>query len=96
MRLLILNRRSLLTASLCLIAGIAALSVSITSVGKAAVQTAAEPKTNPIYRVESDKKQVAISFDAAWGNEETSQLLDRQPQQHPPSYAAAFERYGVR
>ena len=40
------------------------------------MQTAATPKVNPIYRVESSKKQVAISFDAAWGNEETAQLLD--------------------
>ena len=75
MKLMILTRRSLLTGAICLLAGIAALSVSVTSVGKA-VQTAAEPKVNPIYRVESSKKQVAISFDAAWGNEETPLLLD--------------------
>ncbi len=30
----------------------------------------------PIYCVETDKKQVAISFDAAWGNEDTKQLID--------------------
>ena len=75
MKLMILTRRSLLTGAICLLAGITALSVSVTSVGKA-VQTAAEPKVNPIYRVESSKKQVAISFDAAWGNEETPLLLD--------------------
>ena len=54
MKLMILTRRSLLTGAICLLAGIAALSVSVTSVGKA-VQTAAEPKVNPIYRVESSK-----------------------------------------
>ena len=75
MKLLILTRRSLLILAVCLMAAIAALSVSITSAQKA-VQTAATPKVNPIYRVESDKKQVAISFDAAWGDEETAQLLD--------------------
>lgn len=29
----------------------------------------------PIYCVETDKKQVAISFDAAWGNDDTEQLI---------------------
>lgn len=30
----------------------------------------------PIYCVETDKKQVALSFDAAWGNEDTHTLMD--------------------
>ena len=30
----------------------------------------------PIYCVETEKKQVAISFDAAWGNDDTQQLID--------------------
>lgn len=30
----------------------------------------------PIYGVQTDKKQVAISFDAAWGNEFTAGILD--------------------
>lgn len=30
----------------------------------------------PIYCVETDAPKVAISFDAAWGNEETEKLLD--------------------
>ena len=30
----------------------------------------------PIYCVETDKKQVAISFDAAWGNDDTEQLIN--------------------
>lgn len=30
----------------------------------------------PIYCVETDKKQIAISFDAAWGNDDTQQLID--------------------
>lgn len=30
----------------------------------------------PIYCVDTEKKQVAISFDAAWGNEQTKGLLD--------------------
>lgn len=30
----------------------------------------------PIYCVDTPKKQIALSFDAAWGNEDTRQLLD--------------------
>ena len=30
----------------------------------------------PIYCVETEKPQVALSFDAAWGNEDTGQILD--------------------
>jgi polysaccharide deacetylase family sporulation protein PdaB len=30
----------------------------------------------PIYCVETDKKQVALTFDAAWGNEDTQKILD--------------------
>ena len=75
MKLLILTKRSLLALAICLLAGVAAIGVTVSSATQA-VQTAAVPKENPIYRVASDKKQVAISFDAAWGNEETAQLLD--------------------
>ncbi len=30
----------------------------------------------PIYCVETEKKQVALTFDAAWGNEDTQEILD--------------------
>ena len=30
----------------------------------------------PIYCVQTDEKKVALSFDAAWGNEDTKQILD--------------------
>lgn len=30
----------------------------------------------PIYSVETDENKVALSFDAAWGNEETQRILD--------------------
>lgn len=30
----------------------------------------------PIYCVDTDEKKIALSFDAAWGNEDTSQILD--------------------
>lgn len=30
----------------------------------------------PIYSVETEEKKVALSFDAAWGNEDTQDILD--------------------
>ena len=33
-------------------------------------------KELPIYNVQTNKKQVALSFDAAWGNEDTRKILD--------------------
>lgn len=30
----------------------------------------------PIYCVDTDKKQVGLSFDAAWGNEDTAEILE--------------------
>ena len=48
----------------------------ITSTGLKAVSTVTEQKELPIYSVETDKKQVSISFDAAWGDEQTHTLLD--------------------
>lgn len=41
-----------------------------------AVQTAQTDRILPIYSVERDNKTVALSFDAAWGNEDTQQLID--------------------
>lgn len=39
------------------------------------VSNSAGGRELPIYSVETDKKQVALSFDAAWGNEDTQQIL---------------------
>ncbi len=33
-------------------------------------------KELPIYSVETEEKKVALSFDAAWGNEDTAQILE--------------------
>nr|WP_316625656.1 polysaccharide deacetylase family protein [uncultured Ruminococcus sp.] len=75
MKLLILTKRSLISIGFCFLIGALAATVAITSTVKA-VQTAAQPKENPIYRVESHDNRIAISFDAAWGDEQTEQLLD--------------------
>lgn len=44
--------------------------------GARSVQAAAGKRELPIYNVKTDEKKIAISFDAAWGNEETQPLID--------------------
>ncbi len=75
MRLLILTKRSLISIGFCLLIGVMAATIAISSTVKA-VQTASTEREIPIYFVDTDKKQVSISFDAAWGNEQTETLLD--------------------
>lgn len=38
--------------------------------------TGKNSKELPIYCVKTEKKQVALSFDAAWGNDDTQTILD--------------------
>ena len=40
------------------------------------VMASATQRQLPIYCVQRDQKMVAISFDAAWGNEDTEQLIE--------------------
>lgn len=42
----------------------------------AVVGASATERSLPIYSVERDGKYVALSFDAAWGNEDTGELID--------------------
>lgn len=57
----------------CLLTGLAVWKFAAPS-----ILTAASSNTRkiPIYSVETDAPKVALSFDAAWGNEETGALLD--------------------
>lgn len=75
MRYMILTRRSLLIIMLCALFGVASAAVGITTATEA-VTTATTDRVIPIYSVDTDKKICSISFDAAWGNEQTEGLLD--------------------
>ncbi len=56
---------------------LALLIAAVLLVGRpAAALSAANTKQLPIYSVERDQKMVALSFDAAWGNEDTGTLID--------------------
>ena len=41
-----------------------------------AITTAATQRDLPIYCVQKDSNVCALTFDAAWGNEDTQQLID--------------------
>lgn len=51
----------------------------------AAVGASASTRQLPIYCVQRDQKLVSISFDAAWGNEDTQQLIDILAQYNVPA-----------
>ncbi|MBE6750036.1 MAG: deacetylase [Ruminococcaceae bacterium] len=68
MKLFIITKRRLM---LC-----ACLVVALTVIVAGSLSAfAASERLLPIYCVETDKKQVAISFDAAWGNDDTEDLI---------------------
>ena len=62
-----------LTAACCV--ALAALLLGLVNY-PAAVDAAASTRQLPIYCVQRDQKMLSISFDAAWGNEDTQQLID--------------------
>ena len=65
------RRRLMIAASAAILAG----AIILLMAGGAAV-AAAGTKLLPIYSVERDQKMVSLSFDAAWGNEDTQTLID--------------------
>lgn len=69
MKFIIITRKQL---ALCLSI---VLAVAVSIVGANAV-FADSGRLLPIYCVETSKKQIAISFDAAWGNDDTEDLIE--------------------
>ena len=59
-----------------IIAAAAALVVTVTAVVASVGVFAKTDRKLPIYCVQSTSKQVALSFDAAWGNDDTEKLIE--------------------
>lgn len=72
MRIWTLSRRTFL-GILCIILGVCILIFAL--VGKTASASATEKKL-PIYSVDTQEKKVAITFDAAWTNQDTGELIE--------------------
>ncbi len=70
---IVLVKRKLLASLGCVLAA-AAMFAAVNA--PAAVGAAAAKRQLPIYCVQRDQKMISISFDAAWGNEDTQQLID--------------------
>lgn len=54
-----------------------------------------EKKALPIYCVQTDKKQISISFDAAWGADDTIQILDVLDKHNVKDYIFYDGRLGI-
>ncbi len=72
MKVFTLKRRHLAVVACVL----AAAAMFWTVNNPAVVGTAATTRQLPIYCVQRDQKMASLSFDAAWGNEDTQQLID--------------------
>ena len=75
MKILILTRKRLLILLSCVLIAAICIGVASYSANKV-IATMNETREIPIYYVDTQEKVCAISFDAAWGNEQTDQLLD--------------------
>jgi polysaccharide deacetylase family sporulation protein PdaB len=72
---IIINKRKLITIALVLCLVIALIIGSVAFVPQV-VETVASNRLIPIYSVERQDKYISISFDAAWGNEDTQTLIN--------------------
>lgn len=69
MKYLVVTKSQLKLFSIAVLGVITAVAISISAL-------AASEKKLPIYCVETEKKQIAISFDAAWGADDTDNLIE--------------------
>ena len=61
---------------LAILGCVLAAAVMFGVVNYPAVMASATTRQLPIYCVQRDQKMISISFDAAWGNEDTEQLIE--------------------
>lgn len=73
MRMWTLSRRTFM-GILCIILGICLFIFAL--VGKSVSAVSASEKKLPIYSVETQDKKIAITFDAAWTNQDTDSLIE--------------------
>jgi polysaccharide deacetylase family sporulation protein PdaB len=74
MRYFIITKKMLVAAAAFTVALLSGLIIIASSADSKAVNTS--ERKLPIYCTEQDEKICSLSFDAAWGNEDTQQLID--------------------
>ena len=75
MRVVVLNRRQVVMSFMGIILILCTLFTAIIITPKA-IEAVTTKRLIPIYCVDKKEKVVAISFDAAWGNEDTQTLIN--------------------
>jgi polysaccharide deacetylase family sporulation protein PdaB len=75
MKIVVISRKYALRLLMILAGGLLLLFLLGFGV-RGAVSVASSARKVPIYCVDTTEKKIAISFDAAWGNEDTQQLID--------------------
>lgn len=71
MKLLVIKRKYLVW----MLVGLATLLVAVSPWTPPSKFVATQNKELPIYSVDNDKKEIAITFDSAWGNEDLESIL---------------------
>lgn len=64
------------TVGLLFVIGMAVFGVLIAARPEVQVSNSVNGKELPVYSVETEEKKVGLSFDAAWGNDDTQRILD--------------------
>ncbi len=75
MKIFVIQKRSFIIG-LILTLIIAAIAVYFTGIRGETIGVFSPQRRLPIYSVETQEKKIAISFDAAWGDEYTDDILD--------------------
>lgn len=75
MKIFVINKKSMLIIGSCILATVLAITIGFNTT-QAAVTASNNDREIPIYNVDTTEKKVSLSFDAAWGNEQTTTLLN--------------------
>ncbi len=75
MRIVVFRKNAIIAAVLLIAVTVAAVIFS-GSIVQSAMSTTAASRSLPIYSVKREDQKASISFDAAWGNEDTQQIID--------------------
>ena len=74
-KIIVLNKKSAVYC-IVVVALVVALIISLICLVPKAVSAATVPRDLPIYNVDRQDKVVSLTFDAAWGNEDTQKLIN--------------------
>ncbi|KAB3529837.1 polysaccharide deacetylase family protein [Alkaliphilus serpentinus] len=84
MRIWILNKKTVMIIGLILVVLLFAI-IYYFKIGTEVLDVFSPQKRLPIYSVDTEDKKIAISFDAAWGDEFTDDILDTLDKYHVKS-----------